>query len=222
MNKQVADFVAFLKKNRVIIYVLLGMALMMQICSKGALPPIRTSEPQYQDITPQTEQSMIPQESTPADHPETPQTDFTTLLLMAFFILAFFVAKRYGWLDKIFPKVVIFKVDHYKQKGTGNLILKVFLINKTKHSISFNNPNLIFFKGNKKREFIIKNIGGKNHFPVTLTPGTGHKFNIDAQKFYTNVEGLKSYKTLRMEISSTTGSSYKSMKWPAWLTFRSI
>jgi len=222
MNKQISEFVAFLKKNRIIIYALLGITLMMQICSKGALPPVRTTEPQFKEITSDNDPTAISQENAPEEMDRQPQTDFTSLLLMALVILAFFVAKRYGWLDKLFPKVVIFKVDYFKQKQTGNLILKVFLINKTNQTISFNNPQLIFYKGNNKRAFVIKNIGGQNYFPITLTPGTGHKFNIDAQKFYTNVEGLKQYKTIRMEINSTTGKSYKSMKWPTWLTFRTL
>ncbi|MGQ1785195.1 MULTISPECIES: hypothetical protein [unclassified Saccharicrinis] len=222
MNKQLKDFIAFVHKNRVVIYVLLGTVFMLQICSRGALPPERTSAPQVQEITPSAQEQGIPQEAPPEEQPRQPQTDFTHLLLMAAVILGFFVAKRYGWLDKLFPRVVIFKVDHYKQKNTGNLILKVFLINKTNTSISFNNPTLAFFKGKKKREFVIKNIGGQNYFPITLTPGTGHKFNIDAQKFYSKVEGLEQYKTLRMEITNTTGTSYKSMKWPVWLTFRKM
>ncbi|GAF05374.1 hypothetical protein [Saccharicrinis fermentans] len=137
-------------------------------------------------------------------------------------ILGFFVAQRYGWLEKLFPKVVIFKVDYAKQKATGHLVLKVLLINRTRESISFNNPTLAFFNGNQKREFIIKNIGGQNYFPITLTPGTGHKFNIDAQKFYSSIADLEKYKTIQMIITSTTGRSYKSIKWPVWLTFRRI
>ncbi|WP_066632052.1 hypothetical protein [Labilibacter marinus] len=218
MNKKVSDFLAFVKKNRLVIYVLVGTALMMQICSKGALPPDRTTAPQTQDVTILEEPEPSTQE--PEQVPRAPKTDYTSLLIMTVAILSFFVAKRYGWLDKLFPKIVIFKVDYFRQKSTGNLIVKVFLINKTKSSISFNNPKLAFYKGSKKREFIIKNIGGENYFPITLTPGTGHKFNIDAQKFYNNVEGLDTYKSIQMEVTSTTGKSYKSMKWPTWLTFR--
>jgi len=222
MNKQIKDFTAFVKKNRVVIYVLLGTILMLQICSRGALPPKHTSDPQAMDITISNDESDTPQVTPPEEHTPKPQTDFTSILLMAVVILGFFVAQRYGWLDKLFPKIVIFKVDYAQQKATGHLILKVLLINRTRESISFNNPTLAFFKGKHKREFIIKNIGGQNYFPITLTPGTGHKFNIDAQKFYTSIPDLEKYKTLQMIITTTTGRSYKSMKWPVWLTFRRI
>ncbi len=221
MNRHIADLVSFIKANRLIIYVLLGSALMLQICSKGAQQPTRSADSQYEEITqPDSEEAEAPSENTEMDQAPKPANDMNTLLLMAALILAFFVAKRYGWLDKLYPKVVIFKVNHHKSKTNGNLILKVFLINKTNTSISFNNPTLCFFKGSNKREFIIKNIGGQNYFPITLAPGTGHKFNIDTQKFYDSVEGLTKYKTLRMEINSTTGTKYKSAKWPAWLTFK--
>lgn len=223
MNRHITDFISFLKANRIIIYVLLGSALMLQICSKGAQQPTRSADSQYEEITqPGSEEVEAPNEDTDTDHAPKPADDMNTLLLMVALILAFFVAKRYGWLDKLYPKVVIFKVNHFKSKTNGNLILKVFLINKTNTSISFNNPTLCFFKGSSKREFIIKNIGGQNYFPITLTPGTGHKFNIDAQKFYDNVDGLNRYRTLRMEINSTTGTKYKSMKWPAWLTIKKV
>ncbi len=223
MNRHIADFISFIKANRIIIYVLLGSAFMLQVCSKGAQTPVRYLEPQFEEITqPAPEEVDVPNEDVEINQAPNPANDMNTLLIMAVLILAFFVAKRYGWLDKLYPKVVIFKVNHYKSKTKGNLILKVFLINKTNTSISFNNPTLCFYKGNKKREFTIKNIGGQNYFPITLTPGTGHKFNIDAQNFYDKVDGLTEYKTLRMEINSTTGTNYKSMKWPAWLTFKKI
>lgn len=221
MNRHIADFISFVRKNRIIIYVLLGSALMLQICSKGAQTPVRSVEPQFEEITQNTPgEEVAPNEEVENEQAPKPANDMKTLLIMAALILAFFVARRYGWLDKLYPKVVIFKVNHYKSKTNGNLILKVFLINKTNTSISFNNPTLCFFKGSKKREFTIKNIGGQNYFPITLTPGTGHKFNIDAQKFYDKVDGLTKYRTLRMEINSTTGTNYKSMKWPAWLTLK--
>ncbi len=221
MNKQIKDFWGFVKKNRVIIYTLLGVALLMQICSRGALPPVRSSEPQVKEITPEVNDNSVP-ETNNKNTDKSKRNDFTHILLMVGLILAFFVAKRYGWLDKLFPKIVIFKVEYYKQKSTGNLLLKVFLINKTKTSISFNNPMLIFYNGSKKREFVIKNIGGQSYFPITLTPNTGNRFTIDAQKFYNNVQGLDDYKTIRMVITDNIGKSYKSIKWPTWLTFRKI
>ena len=221
MNKQIKDFWGFVKKNRVIIYTLLGVALLMQICSKGALPPVRSSEPQVKEITPDVNDNSIPKPDNQNTNRQD-RNDFTHILLMVGLILAFFVAKRYGWLDKLFPKIVIFKVEYYRQKSTGNLLLKVFLINKTKTSISFNNPMLIFYNGSKKREFVIKNIGGQSYFPITLTPNTGNRFTIDAQKFYNNVQGLDDYKTIRMVITDNVGKSYKSIKWPTLLTFRKI
>ncbi|SMO69977.1 hypothetical protein SAMN06265379_105121 [Saccharicrinis carchari] len=223
MNQSIISFLSFIKKNRIIIYVLLGTALMLQICSKGAQQAIRSPEPQYKEITqPAPQDELLPHENSETEKPPGPANNLNSLLIMTAILLALFVARRYGWLDKMLPKVVIFKVNHYKNKTTGHLILRVFLINRTSTSITFNNPTLCFFKGNKKRAFIIKNIGGQNYFPITLTPGTGHKFNIDAQKFYDNVEGLTKYKTLRMEINSTTGTTYKSIKWPSWLTFKRI
>lgn len=217
--KQIHQSLAFLKKNRIIIYTLLGIALMMQICSRGALPPIHSETPISENIETIDITKPLSGDTT---QDEEPRTDFTTLLIMTIAALGFFVAKRYGWLNKLYPQVVVFRVQHFKQKSTGNLILKIVLINHTKRDISFLTPTIVFFKGKKNRAFNIKNIGGQNYFPLTLMPGTGQKFTIDAQKFYAQVEGLNQYKTICMKISSITGKTYQSTKWPVALTFRKL
>ncbi|TLX73058.1 hypothetical protein E9993_16490 [Labilibacter sediminis] len=219
--KQLNDFLSFLKKNRLIIYLLLGIALLLQVCSYGAKPPVATGEVAIEDVT------SLPSDNSVVQIPENPtpngnDNDFGTLMLMAIAVLGFFVAKRFGLLEKAFPRVLIFRVIHLKNKTNGNLVIKIFLLNKTDKSISFNNPSIAFFKGSQKREFVIKNIGGLNYFPLTLTPGTGQRFTIDAQKFYTNIDNLDEYKLVQMAISTTSGKTYKSIKWPTWLILRRI
>ncbi len=216
--KQLNEFLAFLKKNRVIIYVILGLALTMQICSRGALPPVSKDTQTIENNTPDITQTPLSEAPANREQPS-PQSDYTSLLLMAIIVLTFVLAKRYGYLKKIIPQVVVFRVKHYKQKSNGRLVLKIILINHTQRDISFMTPSILFFKGNEKREFTIKNIGGYNYFPLTLMPGTGQKLTIDAQKFYDQVDGLEQYKTICMKICSTSGKSYQSIKWPVYLTF---
>ncbi len=215
--KQLKGFLDILKKNRIIIYTLLGVALTMQICSRGAQTAVQ--EPvSIEDRVSQIDTDTPVQQ--PSDVLEAPKTDYTSLFIMLFFVLFFFVAKKYGWLQKFMPQLVLFRVGHYKLKSNGNIVLRVFIINQTKRDITFNAPTIQFFNGNSKREFAIKNIGGQNYFPLTLMPGTGHKFTIDAQKFYTKVDGLNDFKTISMQIETSTGKIYKSIKWPVSLTFR--
>ncbi len=215
------DLLEFLKKNRLIIYVIFGMAIMLQICSKGAETPIKNPSPVTENVHP-----LIQNPSVDVNNPnlenQNPGTDLQSLLLIAIVVLGFFVAKRYGWIEKLYPKVVIFRVSFYKVRLNGKLALKVVLINHTKRDITFNNPSIQFFKGKDKREFSIKNIGGQNYFPITLLPNTGHKFTIDAQKFYDQVEGLSEHRSIRMVISATDGTSYKSIKWPIALTYKKL
>lgn len=219
--KQLNEFIAFVKKNRVIIYTLIGVALLLQICSTGTNSPVlRDKDTVENNISILKENSISEKPTIPI--PEQPKNDFNTLLIMAFLVLAFFVAKRFGLLEKAFPKMVVFRVVHLKNKTNGNLVLKVFLLNKTNKSISFNHPTIEFFKGSKKREFVIKNIGGLNYFPLTLTPGTGHRFTIDTQKFYSTVDNMHNYKLVRMSIPTISGKKYTSIKWPSWLIFRKI
>ncbi len=217
--QQLKGFLDFLKKNRIIIYVMLGLALTMQVCSI-ANPVSEQGEAVNSD------HSVSQYAEQPIQQPEVsekPQNfNLNSLWVMLFVTLVFYVAKRKGWLQKIMPQLVIFRVGHYKVKSNGNLALRVFIINQTKRDITFNAPSIQFYKGSSKREFAIKNIGGQNYFPLTLMPGTGHKFTIDAQKFYNNVDGLNEYKTISMQICTNTGKCYKSIKWPASLAFRKL
>ncbi len=217
--QQLKAFLDFLKKNRIIIYVMLGIALSMQVCSIA-------NQDTNQEVAESSSNSEIQYSEQALQQPvdgEKPQSfNFNTLWVMLFVTLAFYVAKRKGWLQKIMPQMVLFRVGHYKMKSNGNLALRVFIINQTQRDITFNAPSIQFYKGKSKREFAIKNIGGHNYFPLTLMPGTGHKFTIDAQKFYNNVEGLNEYKTISMQICSNTGKCYRSIKWPASLAFRKI
>ncbi len=216
--KQLNEFLAFLKKNRVILYVILGLALTMQICSRGALPPETKDTRTIENNTPDITQTPLSQTPANTEHP-TPKKNYNSLLIMAIIVLTFVLAKRYGYLKKIIPQVVVFRVKHYKQKSNGRLAIKILLINHTRKDISFMPPSILFFKGKEKREFTIKNIGGYNYFPLTLMPGTGQKLTIDVQKFYDQVDGLEQYRTICMKICSTSGKTYQSIKWPVYLTF---
>ncbi|MCW3788720.1 hypothetical protein [Plebeiibacterium sediminum] len=217
--QQLKGFLDLLKKNRIIIYVMLGLALTMQVCSIANPGPEKVEEGYSENAVSQYSEQPLQQ----PEVGEKPQTfNFNSLWLMLVVTLVFYVAKRKGWLDKIMPQLVIFRVGHYKVKSNGNLALRVFIINQTKRDITFNAPSIQFYKGSSKREFAIKNIGGHNYFPLTLMPGTGHKFTIDAQKFYNNVDGLNDYKTIAMQICTNTGKCYKSIKWPASLAFRKL
>lgn len=216
--KQLNQIGDFLKKNRTIIYVILGLSILLQICSKGSTKPESTINTKgIENVVNDTIDSIKLPENAPEQ-----SNDFNTTLLMIGLVLAFFVAKRFGYLEKLFPKMVIVKLNFAKQKASPNLIAQVFLINHKKEAISFNNPVLVFHKGRKKREFIIKNLGGVNYFPLTLTPSMGHKFNVDVQKFYDNVEGLSSYKNISVSFTTSTGKAYTSMRWPTWMVTKTI
>lgn len=219
--KQISNFLAFVKKNRVIIYSMLACMLVLQICSEGSKPPVNQVE-EVQEVISLNEGGESVEQGERVEQPPSRSQDYTNILLMTILVLSFFVAKRYGWLEKIFPSIVVFQVNHFKQKSTGNHVLKIAVINKTSKDVSLMQPTIVFYKGNKSREFAIKNIGGLNYFPLTLLPNTGQKFTIDAEKFYNNVEGLKEFKTIQVKMCSTGGKCYKSMKWPKGLTFRKL
>ncbi len=223
--KQIQDFLAFVKKNKYFLFIILGIIILLQVLSLGSRPSVtQNTDPRTEKQMNQTEWSFEQPENRDVTPPvqNTNKNDFTSIIILAILVLVFVLAKKYGYLEKLFPSIFIFRTTYFKQKSTGNLVVKVWLINKTKSDISLNNPTVSFFKGSKKREFTIKNIGGQNYFPLTLMPNTGHKFVIDIQKFYNNIDDLKEYKNIQMKICATSGKCYKSTKWPASLTFRTI
>ncbi|MDB4334746.1 hypothetical protein OAA06_00145 [bacterium] len=219
--KNINDLLEFLKKNRLIIYIILGLILILQICSKGSQPIINTET--ITDI-PAIEQPSLPNELSipPQDEsqPENEKPEIPNLWILLIVVLSLFVARRKGWLDKIYPQIFILRVVYYKRKTNGELVLKVFILNRTRKSVTIEAPSLAFFKGKEKRQFVIKNLGGQQLFPLILLPGTGHKFVISAQKFYDNVDGLSQFKTIRMLLPTQNGKTYKSTKWPVVLTWR--
>ncbi len=223
--KQVQDFLTLVKKNKYFLFIILGLIILLQILSLGARPTVSDrTDLQTEETARQTEWSFEQQQNneTPTQRQDNHKNNFNSIIILAVVALAFVLAKKYGYIDKLFPSIFILRTSFYKQKSTGHLVIKVLLINKTKSDVSLNNPTICFSKGSKVREFAIKNIGGQNYFPLTLMPNTGHKFVIDAQKFYNNIEDLKKYKTIQMKICSSSGKCYKSSKWPASLTFRTI
>ncbi len=225
--KQFQEFLALVKKNKYFLLVILGIIILLQILSKGAEPTVSHSpESQWEESINQQDE-LNNQQSDPSETPTRRRgNDFSSIIILAFFVVAYFLAKKYGYLDKIMdkitPSIFILRTSYFKQKSTNHLVIKVLIINKTKSDVSLNNPTICFYKGKDVREFTIKNIGGQNYFPLTLMPNTGHKFVIDAQKFYDNVQDLKDHKSIQMKICSSSGKCYKSIKWPVSLTFKTI
>lgn len=217
MNKQLQQLASFLKKNRTFIYIILGVALLMQLLSGNVF-----NSPSSESVT-QIESVISNAEDVQTNHPApTDNQGMNHFLWMIILVLLFFVAKRRGWLDKLFPSLVLVRLSLAKQKSTGHLVAKVVLINHKKEAISFDNPTVNFHHGKELRTFVIKNIGGVNYFPITLAPRTGHNFNIDVDKFYNNVEGLKKFKKVSVHFATPSGKVYKSTKTPVWLVFKHI
>ncbi len=220
MNKQVQQLALFLKKNRTIIYIILGTALLMQLLSSNLFETQSPAPEQISQIESVTSRSNDLQSQ--EQSPSTNKPGMRQFLWMVILVLLFFVAKRRGWLEKLFPRIVLVRLSLAKQKSTGHLVAKVLLINHKKEAISFESPTVNFHKGKDTRSFVIKNIGGVNYFPIALASGTGHKFNIDLDKFYNNVEGLKEYKRISVHFGTTSGKEYRTGKKFVWMVFKHI
>ncbi len=202
----------FYQQNRVWILCGLGFIIMMQLCNK----------PQ-QDYTQPSSHLNKPHENiddsaiAPINDLYLDQTakrkdfDLNSYLIMTLLVLLVFVATRKGWIQKLIPGRVIISLKVKNNKKTNTKIAKLNILNLTKTNYTFSDPILIFASPLKKaRKFKIKGGDSQSLFPLTLTPETAHQLNINLDNFITNVEGLKQYRFIKVEILSNQQKKHKS------------
>lgn len=218
MNEYFNRIKAFYRKNRSLVIGTFAFLLLMQICSRGGKVETNpesqgkhaTSETLRFDSLPGGEESLeqvfYDEMTKPA--PE-PQPVYYPILLMTAVVLLFYLAQKYGFLKKLMPAWVYVRVKKIKSKYTGEELLHIEIHNKTHDSITFYPPVLAFKRGRKIKKYRIKGGDGQGIFPLTLTPGTGHKLAININRFRERIPELKKYKNITVSIEADNGKIYK-------------
>jgi hypothetical protein len=153
---------------------------------------------------------------------EGPGSLFTMLLLLGVGVGIVWLTRQPWWLSlwqKWFPGKVHLRVFRGKDKITGKALLKISIENKTTEGLTFQPPQLVFKNWGNERRFRLKGSNQEDMFPLTLTPGTGHKLVLDLNQFYEKIPDLKKANRVGAMVETTDGNSYKKFVLPRWINF---
>jgi len=230
MNEILTRVNQFYVRNRKLLIGGFALLLLLQLCSRGAQPPVGKDKHKGEaekiqlpaDTLPNGEESLekafYEGLSKRAEEPRGYNPLFMEFLLMTLLILLFYVAGKRGWIRKIMPAKVIIRARTQKGKILGNTLLIIEINNKTKDSVTFEPPILVFKRFSKERKFKIK--GGEDDFvfPLTLMPDTGHKVVIDIDRLKSQVQGMEKFNKIYIYISGDNGKTYtiKPDSWFNW------
>ncbi len=230
MNEILTRVKEFYYRNRNMLIGGFAFLLFLQLCSRGARAP---SEPQQkkresirievpEDTLPNGEESLEKAFYEGMTKPAEKQPEYNPLLmeflLMTVLVLIFYVAGKRGWIKKLMPAMVIIKARTAKSSATEDLLLAIEINNKTKDSVTFDPPVLIFKRFGKERKFRIKGSSGENIFPLTLMPDTGHKLIININRFKEHIPEIKKYNKINILITADNGKTYK-VKPDSWFNW---
>ncbi|MFO8000816.1 MAG: hypothetical protein R6U46_06195 [Marinilabilia sp.] len=222
------DFHRFWRKNKNIVLTGLFFLFLISYCNQQA--PRQTQQPQEQEETASDtlsdsddrslksfEQLM---EERRSQQKKRPGGFFTVFLLLMIGVGLVWVARQ-PWWQRIwrqwFPGRVQFRVSKGKDRVTGRQLLKISIVNKTREGLTFMPPMIVFSKWGKERRFRLRGSDQEKMFPLTLTPGTGHRVVLDLDQFYEKVSDLKGANRVGAGIETTDGKRYKKFALPPWL-----
>lgn len=209
MKKFINDLKLLYRQYRIWIIGGLFFLIMMQVCSYGARD--------HSNVEPQSfKEEKLEQEDlesltvTPVDQPkERKPLNDNILLLMGVGLLFYFVLKR-KLLQKIMPSIVWVSLSTRRIKSSKVRLARIQVINKTKDSITFEAPVLVFKNlTGKPRRFKLKN-GIDNLFPLTLTSNTSHSVNIDIDQFRLKAGVGDSHRWMKVEVEAHNQKVYTS------------
>ncbi len=147
-----------------------------------------------------------------------PSPFIITLILL---VVGVFVVWQYQnrWKDKWFPGRVYFKAVKLRDKVTGRKLLRLSLANRSKESLTFMPPLIVFKRWGTVRQFRLKGSNSDDMFPLTLTPGTSHNIVVDLDRFFEKLPELKNFNRVGGSVSTSAGVEYRSFTAPLWLGF---
>lgn len=205
--------VSFYKRHRLAIIVGLGIVALLQWCQLQA-------DKTYREGNAPAHRPMVEQPMPGVDKPvpEAPAYNpWLTYLLMVGLVLLVFVAQRRGWMEKLFPRLIVLRVKLFKLHNRQ--MLRFFFLNAKKESQNFDAPVVEFMKPGQNRAFKIIVTDSNVTFPLTLTPSTAHSLVIDLDRFFEKVPELRKYHWVRVKITANGNKEYRTWVRPIWSSF---
>ncbi len=209
MNKFLNDIKVFYRQYRIWIIGGLFFLIMMQVCSYGAKNHSSIDSQSFQEEMldhEDLESLTVP----PVDQPkERKPLNDNILLLMGAGLLFYFALKR-KLFYKIMPSIVWISLSTRRIKSSKVRLARIQVTNKTKESITFEAPVLVFRNlTGKPRRFKLKN-GIDDLFPLTLTPNTSHSVNIDIDQFRIKAGIEGNHRWMKVEVEAHNQKVYTS------------
>ena len=225
MGKTISEIVNFWKRNKILIISLLIILALADWGIRAVLRPKPLQQTVQKEFTYPDEDykgenysdnkdyDYINVERAPRKNP------LPSMILLVLVAVVFYYAYRKGKLDKFLPGFILFNAVLIQEKSTQRLLMKLSVKNKSKQTITFSSPNIVFKKiTGKQRKFNIKN----NTFPLTLTHGTGQTLTFDIDKFWSNIPDLKGFDYVQAEIETTGGKKYRTITKPKWWISKTV
>ncbi|MFT3737292.1 MAG: hypothetical protein QM786_00880 [Breznakibacter sp.] len=204
---------SFYKRNRLAIIVALGIVVVLQWCQLQANKTYREGESLIH--RPTIEQSISQLDKPTIDVPSS--NPWLPYLLMVGMVLLVFVAQRRGWIEKIFPRLIVLRIRLFKLNGRQ--MLRFFFLNTKKENQSFDAPVVEFMKPGKNKAYKIIVTDSHVSFPLTLTTSTAHSLVIDLDRFLEKVPELRKYHWVRVKIVANGVKEYRTWPRPIWSSF---
>ncbi len=221
------DFRTFWRKYRNLILGGLFFFLIINFCNRQAPPPPESSPVEMREkadvpladsngMTLKSYDELMRERA--LQQRERPNPLIVTLILL---IVGVVIVWQYQnrWKDKWFPGKVHFKAVRLRDKITGRRSLRLSLANRSKESLTFMPPLIVFKRWGTVRQFKLKGSDSDNMFPLTLTPGTSHNIVVDLDRFFEKLPELKNFNRVGGSVSTSGGVEYRSFTPPLWLGF---
>ncbi len=214
--KTIHTFLAWLARHRRTIFTTLIFILLVQICTRPSdnYAPEAPATPTYQQPTganqlksyEQLEQEQIQKYS------EQQSPALYTYLLMVGLVLIIFLIQRKNLLRYLIPQRVA--VSSSLIRNQAQYLIKLRLVNRTRQTVEFNQPVLVFSNLKRSRSFKLSN----EDFPLMLSPDTGHAITFSINKLSDAIPELRQFPFVHLEINTSGGKTHKTL--PRWIRWK--
>lgn len=222
------DFYKFWRKYGNFILIALFFLILSSYCNRQtttrSVAPQTQEEQEKDSVSGKDDQHLKSLEELMRDRrseQESRPGGFLTTLVLLLMGVAVVWLVRQKWMQALFqqwfPGRVHFRVSKGKDRVTGRKLMRIAIENNTREGLTFMAPMIVFSKWGKERRFRIRGSNQEESFPLTLTPGTGHRLLLDLDQFYEKIPDLKDSTRVGASIETTDGKKFKKFVWPRWL-----
>ncbi len=196
-------------RNRRLILSFLFILILIRICTPSPRE-LEKAEP----VKPRFEEPSSPNELKSYEQLEyeqiqkikdQPSLVLPTYLLMVALVLIVFLFQRKNILKYLMPQRVRFGARIFRAGGV--LLVKISIENKTRNTIEFEQPVIVFSSIMKNRRFKLTS----GDFPLMLAPDTSHSITFSPEKIISTQPEIKKMPFAAFEVVASNGKKYRTL-----------